>query len=148
MNRSQIFGKTLYYEGDVSYFESVNKETLANAIGWFKQYGIIKTHKGAEPPPKSQYEPSTMKTNANTTWIALAKDWYLHSIDCSRIPAEQLPDAGLPHPDTIIDDRKKSDWDGPLGSFATTVVKTLYDDTATISLSMIIFTDISSTPKS
>lgn len=34
-------GKTLYHQGDLSYFEAVNKETLKNAYQRFEEEGII-----------------------------------------------------------------------------------------------------------
>jgi DNA-binding transcriptional MocR family regulator len=34
-------GKTLYHQGDLSYFEAVNKETLKNAYTQFEEEGII-----------------------------------------------------------------------------------------------------------
>lgn len=130
VSRSQIFGKTLYYEGDVSYFESISKETISNCLGWLKQQGIIAIHKGAEPPANSHYEPPSMSTNANTTWIALSRGY---------IPAEQLPESTLP----VVVKRKqtpkptsKSDWDGPLGLFDTKFLKPFYDDDSSIHLSM------------
>ncbi|MCJ1318875.1 hypothetical protein MMC15_004207 [Xylographa vitiligo] len=38
---AQLFGKTLYHQGDLSYFEAVNKETLKNAYQRFEEEGII-----------------------------------------------------------------------------------------------------------
>lgn len=35
------FGKTLYHQGDLSYFEAVNKETLKNAYSRFEEEGIL-----------------------------------------------------------------------------------------------------------
>ncbi|KAI8909284.1 hypothetical protein DFJ77DRAFT_512992 [Powellomyces hirtus] len=52
MNRAQYLGKTLYYEGDLSYFESVNKETLKNAMARFKDMGVILTLKSPTQPSK------------------------------------------------------------------------------------------------
>ncbi|KAF2103213.1 acyltransferase-domain-containing protein [Rhizodiscina lignyota] len=40
-NQAQLFGKTLYYQGDLSYIEAVNKETLKNAYQRFEDEGII-----------------------------------------------------------------------------------------------------------
>jgi DNA-binding transcriptional regulator YhcF (GntR family) len=42
-------GKTLYHQGDLSYFEAVNKETLKNAFQRFEEEGIIITRKGKDP---------------------------------------------------------------------------------------------------
>ncbi|PGH19551.1 hypothetical protein AJ80_03887 [Polytolypa hystricis UAMH7299] len=38
---AQLLGKTLYHQGDLSYFEAVNKETLKNAYHRFQEEGII-----------------------------------------------------------------------------------------------------------
>jgi hypothetical protein len=38
---AQMLGKTLYHQGDLSYFEAVNKETLKNAYTRFEEEGII-----------------------------------------------------------------------------------------------------------
>ncbi|KAL9109548.1 MAG: hypothetical protein Q9227_005884 [Pyrenula ochraceoflavens] len=38
---AQLFGKTLYHQGDLSYFEAVNKEALKNAYARFAEEGII-----------------------------------------------------------------------------------------------------------
>lgn len=38
---AQLLGKTLYHQGDLSYFEAVNKETLKNAFLLFEDEGII-----------------------------------------------------------------------------------------------------------
>ncbi|CAO3564048.1 unnamed protein product [Mortierella alpina] len=41
MEKTQMFGKTLYYQGDLSYFESVNMETLKNGFNRLCDYGIL-----------------------------------------------------------------------------------------------------------
>ena len=41
MEKTQMFGKTLYYQGDLSYFESVNMETLKNGFNRLSDYGIL-----------------------------------------------------------------------------------------------------------
>lgn len=38
-------GKTLYHQGDISYFEAVNKETLKNAFQRFHEEGILSIRK-------------------------------------------------------------------------------------------------------
>jgi hypothetical protein len=40
-DQAQVLGKTLYHQGDLSYFEAVNKETLKNAYTRFEEEGII-----------------------------------------------------------------------------------------------------------
>ena len=39
--RAQLLGKTLFAQGDLSYFEAVNKETLKNAYQRFEEEGMI-----------------------------------------------------------------------------------------------------------
>lgn len=60
---TQILGKTLYHQGDLSYFEAVNKETLKNAYQLFVEEGIVHIRK------------SSIKSSASTTVIRLAPDW-------------------------------------------------------------------------
>lgn len=38
---AQQMGKTLFYQGDLSYIEAVNMETLRNALGFFEEKGQI-----------------------------------------------------------------------------------------------------------
>ncbi|KGO63838.1 Glycerol-3-phosphate O-acyltransferase [Penicillium italicum] len=45
---AQILGKTLYHQGDLSYFEAVNKETLKNSYQRFEEEGIILVAKNKE----------------------------------------------------------------------------------------------------
>ncbi|KAL6719200.1 hypothetical protein ACLMJK_003437 [Lecanora helva] len=45
---AQLLGKTLYHQGDLSYFEAVNKETLKNAYLLFQEDGIILIHKSRD----------------------------------------------------------------------------------------------------
>lgn len=46
---AQLFGRTLYHQGDLSYFESINKEALKNAYTRYQEEGIILVAKsGAE----------------------------------------------------------------------------------------------------
>jgi hypothetical protein len=45
---AQVLGKTLYHQGDLSYFEAVNKETLKNAYQRFEEDGIIIVTKSRE----------------------------------------------------------------------------------------------------
>lgn len=53
---AQLLGKTLYHQGDLSYFEAVNKETLKNAFQLFEDEGIITLRKG-----KDKKVPTTIK---------------------------------------------------------------------------------------
>ena len=43
VERVVLFGKTLYYQGDISYLESINKETLKNAYDRLREKGILLT---------------------------------------------------------------------------------------------------------
>ncbi|KAI0967242.1 acyltransferase-domain-containing protein [Xylaria arbuscula] len=52
-NTAQLLGKTLYHQGDLSYFESVNRETIKNSYQRFEEEGIIyavKSKDGKSPP--------------------------------------------------------------------------------------------------
>ena len=46
--QAQFLGKTLFAQGDLSYFEAVNKETLKNAYERFGEEGIINVRKPAK----------------------------------------------------------------------------------------------------
>ena len=53
---AQLLGKTLYHQGDLSYFEAVNKETLKNAFQLFEEEGIVTVSKS-----RDKKIPSTVK---------------------------------------------------------------------------------------
>lgn len=59
---AQLLGKTLYHQGDLSYFEAVNKETLKNAFQLFEEEGIILVTKS-----KNKKHPSIIKLAAEWT---------------------------------------------------------------------------------
>ena len=44
---AQVLGKTLYHQGDLSYFEAVNKETLKNSFQFFEEEGMILVRKSS-----------------------------------------------------------------------------------------------------
>ncbi|KAG7005005.1 acyltransferase [Physcia stellaris] len=48
-DKAQLAGKTLYHQGDLSYFEAVNKETLKNAYQLFEEEGMIIHNKSKDP---------------------------------------------------------------------------------------------------
>lgn len=48
-NMAQLAGRTLYHQGDLSYFEAINKEALKNAYSRCQEEGIILVTKGANP---------------------------------------------------------------------------------------------------
>lgn len=53
---AQLFGKTLYHQGDLSYYEAVNKEVLVRSYERFVDEGIISIAKNSGPgePTKTQ----------------------------------------------------------------------------------------------
>ncbi|KAI0545312.1 acyltransferase-domain-containing protein [Xylaria curta] len=53
-NTAQLLGKTLYHQGDLSYFEAVNRETIKNSYQRFEEEGIIYAvkSKDAKSPPR------------------------------------------------------------------------------------------------
>ncbi|KAI9278119.1 hypothetical protein BY458DRAFT_538806 [Sporodiniella umbellata] len=52
--RSQAMGKTLYYQGDLSYLEAVNKETLSNTLTRYEEKGIILKRRHNHPKSWSE----------------------------------------------------------------------------------------------
>jgi len=53
-DKAQLLGKTLYHQGDLSYFEAVNKEALRNSFNRSEEEGIFQVtrSKGTKAPPK------------------------------------------------------------------------------------------------
>ena len=53
-NKAQHLGKTLYHQGDLSYFEAVNKEALRNAFTPTEEAGIVQVSRSRESkaPPR------------------------------------------------------------------------------------------------
>ncbi|CEG66153.1 hypothetical protein RMATCC62417_02786 [Rhizopus microsporus] len=52
--RTQAMGKTLYYQGDLSYLEAVNKETLNSAFTRYEQMHILLKRRHQQPKPWSE----------------------------------------------------------------------------------------------
>ncbi|KAL9585851.1 MAG: hypothetical protein Q9203_004079 [Teloschistes exilis] len=59
---AQLLGKTLYHQGDLSYFEAVNKETLKNAFQLFEEEGMIFVRKSS-----SRTAPSAVRLTSEWT---------------------------------------------------------------------------------
>lgn len=55
MERIQIFARTMYYEGDLNYFESINKETIKNALLHYVQDDIVLMIKSTEIPSSNVF---------------------------------------------------------------------------------------------
>ncbi|TGO48082.1 hypothetical protein BCON_0252g00100 [Botryotinia convoluta] len=86
---AQLLGKTLYHQGDLSYFEAVNKETLKNAYQRFEDEGIVIVSKSrnSKIPPRSRLAPEwTPQRNPETSMIiAEGKLWdFIEKIAKSR----------------------------------------------------------------
>lgn len=78
--RRQLLTLLKNITGDVSYLESVNKETLKNGIGRLKDLGVIHVFVGSQPPPETfPGEPLGSNSKAGSsgvsTWIAVKTDW-------------------------------------------------------------------------
>ncbi|KAL8997975.1 MAG: hypothetical protein Q9169_002897 [Polycauliona sp. 2 TL-2023] len=71
---TQTLGKTLYHQGDLSYFEAVNKETLKNAYQLFAEEGIVLMRKSSSSS-SNQTSPSSSSSTTTTTAIRLAPEW-------------------------------------------------------------------------
>ncbi|KAL9112656.1 MAG: hypothetical protein Q9187_007742 [Circinaria calcarea] len=61
-DKAQLLGKSLYHQGDLSYFEAVNKETLKNAYQRFEEEGIILLAKS-----RDSRTPTTIKLSPEWT---------------------------------------------------------------------------------
>ncbi|KAJ3412640.1 hypothetical protein HDV05_000451 [Chytridiales sp. JEL 0842] len=99
MEKAQHFGKTLYYEGDLSYLEAVNKETMKNAVLRLRDMGVLLYKKStpSQTPPSNPalldgWTPSPSKEGL-VNWVALHPDY---------APAKEMPapvvevDVGVP----------------------------------------------------
>lgn len=73
-NLSQL-GKTLYHQGDLSYFEAVNKETLKNSYQRFQEDQIVHVVKSKDPkiPPRLQLDPEWRSSRDPQTGTLLAE---------------------------------------------------------------------------
>lgn len=80
-DHAQLLGKTLYHQGDLSYFEAVNKETLKNGYTRFEEEGIIIVTKPSSKDTKT----------AGPTTVRLSDEWApSRRGDGSIIPAGPL----------------------------------------------------------
>ncbi|KAK6098230.1 hypothetical protein MT418_002278 [Batrachochytrium dendrobatidis] len=98
LKRCQHFGRTLYSEGDLSYFEAVNKETLQNAIRRLMEMGVVVIRKGAHPDTGSTVLQKEAKDDGikekgvkegGGSWIALSLTW--------------MPTNSFPEPELIVE---------------------------------------------
>ncbi|KAH8895691.1 acyltransferase-domain-containing protein [Thozetella sp. PMI_491] len=73
-NSAQLLGKTLYHQGDLSYFESVNKETLKNSFQRFEEEGIVQVvkSKDAKIPARLRLAPEWQPSRDPQTGNLLA----------------------------------------------------------------------------
>lgn len=71
----QQLGKTLYHQGDLSYFEAVNKETLKNAWTRFEEEGIILVAKSRNSKihPRAKLSPEWASKRDPKTGLLLAE---------------------------------------------------------------------------
>lgn len=87
-DRAQLLGKTLYHQGDLSYFEAVNKETLKNAYTRFEEEGIISVSRSRDSkvPAKVRLDKEWMPVrDAQRAIKAEGKLWeFCESISRSR----------------------------------------------------------------
>ncbi|CCC11039.1 hypothetical protein SMACR_03745 [Sordaria macrospora] len=71
---AQLLGKTLYHQGDLSYFEAVNKETLKNSYQRFEEEGIIQVVKSKDPkvPPRMRLAPEWRPARDDISGVLIA----------------------------------------------------------------------------
>lgn len=72
---AQLLGKTLYHQGDLSYFEAVNKETLKNSYARFEEEGVIQVVKSRDPkvPPRLRLAPEWKPSREGETGRLVAE---------------------------------------------------------------------------
>ncbi|PHH72624.1 hypothetical protein CDD80_4404 [Ophiocordyceps camponoti-rufipedis] len=72
---AQLLGKTLYHQGDLSYFEAVNKETLKNSYSRFEQDQMMHVVKSRDPkiPPRIQLDAAWRPARDPETGALLAE---------------------------------------------------------------------------
>ena len=102
-DKAQLLGKTLYHQGDLSYFEAVNKEVLKNTFERSEAAGMIKVSRGrarsssdsnagesstrASGPPRVRLELDWLpqRTTASGALLAEGKLWeFCEHISLSR----------------------------------------------------------------
>ncbi|KAK3324369.1 acyltransferase-domain-containing protein [Cercophora scortea] len=73
-NSAQLLGKTLYHQGDLSYFEAVNKETIKNSYQRFQEEGIIQVVRSRDTkvPPRLRLAPEWSPARDDVTGNLLA----------------------------------------------------------------------------
>ncbi|OBZ87843.1 Dihydroxyacetone phosphate acyltransferase [Choanephora cucurbitarum] len=78
-NRTQSLGKTLYYQGDLSYLEAVNKETLSNAFTRYQEQNILLKRRHTNPKLWSEVaiSPSYTPERQNGVLIPRGHLWEL-----------------------------------------------------------------------
>lgn len=72
-NRTQSLGKTLYYQGDLSYLEAVNKETLSNAFTRYEERNILLKRRHNSPKPWSEVAVSPAYTPERQNGILIPR---------------------------------------------------------------------------
>ncbi|PKS05896.1 hypothetical protein jhhlp_007727 [Lomentospora prolificans] len=74
-NSAQLLGKTLYHQGDLSYFEAVNKETIKNSFQRFEEEGILQVVPSKNPKvaPRLRLAPEWRPTRDPSTGCLLAE---------------------------------------------------------------------------
>ena len=87
-NTAQL-GKTLYHQGDLSYYEAVNKETLKNSYQRFEEEGIVQVvrSKDAKVPPRLRLAPEWRPSRdpATGSLVAAGRFWdFTEKIASSR----------------------------------------------------------------
>lgn len=86
-DHAQLFGKTLYHQGDLSYYEAVNKETLKNFYNRAEEEGmfIVNKSKDAKVPTTIKLADEWVPTRGGKGIIADGPLWrYAEKISLSR----------------------------------------------------------------
>ena len=119
-NCAQLLGKTLFAQGELSYFEAVNKETLKNAYARFEDDGIVLTNKVAMDTKGGPQELMQLATewrpqrDAQGLIMAEGRLWVLcEEISRSRLEGKNRRDgdAAVRRVLRLVDEASKGLWE-------------------------------------
>lgn len=75
--RAQLFGKTLYQQGELAYLEAINLATLSQAVGRFEELGVVMRRKSesVKPIPLIALSPEYRPTYDGDQVMARGRLW-------------------------------------------------------------------------
>jgi hypothetical protein len=116
-DRAQLLGKTLYHQGDLSYYEAVNKETLKNSYTRFEEEGmvLVAKSKNAKAPSKIRLADEWTPVRGANGIVAEGKLWrFAERISASRREGKNRRDGATVHSRVLglVDAVGEGLWEG------------------------------------